>query len=128
MFDVFKHIHVLMAVLSVLFLILRFAYGTRAAGNLNKRWLKVIPHIIDGLLVLSIIGMLVSVGVSVFPSAWLSEKFTMFILYIVFSVLMVLSLRGRLSASLRIPTFVLALVSWLWLIKVAVTKMPMLFG
>lgn len=128
MFSVFKHVHVLMAVLSVLFLILRFAYGTRAASNLNKRWLKITPHIIDGLLVLSIIGMLVSVGVSVFPSAWLSEKATMFILYIVFAVLMVLSLRGRLSASLRIPAFVLALVSWLWLIKVAVTKMPMLFG
>lgn len=128
MFAVFKHIHVLMAVLSVLFLILRFAYGIRDTGHLNKRWLKVIPHIIDGLLVLSIIGMLVSVGVSVFPSAWLSEKFTMFILYIVFSVLMVLSLRGRLSAGLRIPAFVLALLSWLWLIKVAVTKMPMLFG
>lgn len=128
MFAAFKHVHVLMAVLSVLFLILRFAYGTRGADNLNKRWLKIAPHIIDTLLVLSIIGMLVSVGVSVFPSAWLSEKFTMFILYIVFSVLMVLSLRGRISSGLRIPAFVLALASWLWLIKVAVTKMPMLFA
>ncbi|MGX5914427.1 SirB2 family protein [Aliidiomarina sp. Khilg15.8] len=128
MFSAFKHIHTLIALLSVIFLILRFAYGMRGAANLNKKWLKIVPHVIDLLLILSIIGMLTSVGTSVFPSAFLSEKLTMFVLYIIFSVVMVLSLRGRLSKNLRIPAFVLALISWLWLIKVAFSKMPVLFG
>lgn len=128
MFSAFKHTHMLIAFVSVIFLILRFAYGMRGAANLNKKWLKIIPHVIDLVLILSIIGMLTSIGASAYPPAFLSEKLTMFVLYIVFSVVMVLSLRGRLSANLRIPAFVLALVSWLWLIKVAFSKMPVLFG
>ncbi|RUO32119.1 invasion protein [Aliidiomarina sedimenti] len=126
MFAAFKHLHMTMAVLTVLFLILRFAYGMRGAANLNKKWLKALPHVVDFLLVVSIAGMLISLSMSPFAASWVTEKLVVFILYIVFSVVMVLSLRGRMSRSLRVPAFVLALASWLWLIHVAMSKSAVL--
>lgn len=126
MFAAFKHLHMTMAVLTVLFLILRFAYGMRGAANLNKKWLKALPHVVDFLLVVSILGMLISLSMSPFAASWVTEKLVLFVLYIVFSVIMVLSLRGRMSRSLRVPAFALALASWLWLIHVAMSKSAVL--
>lgn len=127
MFAVFKHLHMTMAVLSVLFLILRFAFGMRNAANLQRSWLKVLPHLVDFLLVVSILGMLVTLGVSPFSAPWMTEKLVLFVLYIVFSVVTVLALRAKMSRSLRVPGFALALASWLWLIHVAMTKSAVLF-
>ncbi|MCC5880917.1 MAG: SirB2 family protein [Idiomarina sp.] len=128
MFTAFKHIHMTMAILSMVFLLVRFAMGMRRPQQLNQRWAKVLPHVVDALLIVSIIGMLSSVSVSLFPAGFITEKAVMFILYIVFSVLCVLSLRGRMSSKLRVPTFALAVFSWLWLIHVAFSKSPLLFG
>lgn len=127
MFMAFKHLHMTVAVLSVLFLIVRFAYGMRSAGHLNKVWLRVLPHLVDALLVISIVGMLATLGVSPFSVPWLTEKLAAFVLYIVLSVLTVLALRGRVNRSLSIPAFILAIASWLWLIHVATSKVALVF-
>lgn len=128
MFEGFKHFHMTMAILSMAFLILRFAVGLRGSEGLNKKWLKITPHIVDFLLILSIAGMIYSAPLSLYPAGFVAEKLTFFILYIVFSVLCVLALRGRLKASFKVPMFALALLSWLWLIHVAFSKSPVLFG
>lgn len=128
MFTAFKHIHMTMAILSMLLLLLRFAIGFKNQHQLDKRWLKILPHVVDALLIVSIIGMLSSVSVTLFPTGFITEKALFFVLYVVFSVLCVLSLRGKIKANLRVPTFAAALVSWLWLIHVAFSKSPILFG
>lgn len=127
MFMAFKHLHMTVAILSVLFLILRFAYGMRSAAHLNKAWLRVLPHVVDGLLILSVIGMLATLGITPFSAPWLTEKLVAFILYVTFSVLTLLALRGRIHRSMSIPAFSLAVVSWLWLIHVATSKIALVF-
>ena len=128
MFTAFKHIHMTMAILSMLLLLLRFAIGFKNQHQLDKRSLKILPHVVDALLIVSIVGMLSSVSVTLFPTGFITEKALFFVLYVVFSVLCVLSLRGKVSSNLRIPTFAVALVSWLALIHVAFSKSPILFG
>ena len=128
MFTAFKHIHMTMAILSMLLLLLRFAIGFKNQHQLDKRSLKILPHVVDALLIVSIVGMLSSVSVTLFPTGFITEKALFFVLYVVFSVLCILSLRGKVSTNLRVPTFAVALVSWLALIHVAFSKSPILFG
>lgn len=128
MFTAFKHLHMTMAILSMILLVLSFAVGFLGQSRLNKPWLKILSHSVVALLIVSIIGMLSSVSVSIFPAGFISEKVVFFILYIVFSILCALSMGGKLNRNLRIPTFAAAVLSWLWLIHVAFSKSPILFG
>lgn len=128
MFTAFKHFHMTLAILSMILLVLRFAIGFFGQPRLNKPWLKMLSHSVVALLIVSIIGMLSSVSVSIFPAGFISEKAVLFILYVVFSMLCALSMSGKINRNLRIPTFVAAVLSWVWLIYVAFSKSPILFG
>lgn len=128
MFAVFKHFHMTMAILSMVFLVVRFIMGMRNPDALNKPFLKIPPHIVDALFVISIIAMISTVNITLYPSGWIGEKAALFIAYIVFSVITVLAVRGKMSAKLRIPAFVLALISWIWAIKIAFMKTPFVLG
>lgn len=124
MYMMFKHLHGTLVVLSLVFLLARVFLAWNKAEKLDKKWLKVLPHVIDGLLVASIIGLLVlsaqySLSLS---SPFFAKKMLGFAVYITFSVLTVLALRGRFSAKLKAPFAALAIVSWFWLVKVAVLK------
>lgn len=128
MFSAFKHFHMTMAILSMVLLLIRFLMGMRRPDALNQPILKIVPHVVDALLVVSIVGLIMHIDISLYPAGFIGEKALFFVLYIVFSVLTVLALRGRIRQQVRIPGFVLAVVSWLWLIHVAFSKSPMLLG
>lgn len=128
MFSAFKHFHMTMAILSMALLVIRFWMGMRKPAALNQKMLKIVPHVIDALLLVSIIAMVGHVELSLYPNGFIGEKALFFVLYILFSVVTVLALRGRVSATLRVPGFSLALLSWLWLIHVAFSKSPVLLG
>lgn len=126
MYMMFKHLHATFAVLSLVFLLLRVFMAWSSAAKLDKPWLKVVPHAIDGLLVLSIICIVVTSGLYPFNVPFVTEKLFVFLVYVAFSVLTVLSLRGRFSAKLKAPFAALAILSWFWLAKVAVMKQGLL--
>ena len=128
MFSAFKHLHMTMAILSMAFLLIRFVMAMRAGDALNHKFLKIVPHVIDLLFVLSIVTLITQIDISLYPQGFLGEKALLFILYSVFSVIAVLSLRGRLSPKLRVPSGVLALVAWLCAVYVAFNKAPILLG
>lgn len=128
MYMMFKHLHATLAVLSLVFLLYRIFAGWANAQNLDKKWLKIVPHAVDGLLVLSIIALLVSSGLHPFSTPWHTEKLLGFVSYILFSVLAVLAIKGRFSEKLKAPFAVLALVSWFWLVRVAFMKTPILLA
>ncbi len=128
MYMMFKHLHATLAVLSLVFLLVRVFLAWSNATHLDKKWLKVLPHVIDGLLVASIISLLVVTKMHPLSTSFHTEKSLGFIVYIVFSVLTVLALRGRFSAKLKAPFAALAILSWFWLAKVAVMKQGLLLA
>jgi len=128
MFSAFKHLHMTMAILSMALLLVRFFMAMRTADALNHKFFKIVPHAVDLLFVISIITLITQVDISVYPQGFIGEKALVFILYIVFSVSAILSLRGRISPMLRLPSFILALVTWLWAVHVAFSKSPILLG
>lgn len=127
MYLLFKNLHAAFAVVSFIFLLLRISLAWSDGRKLNSPWSKTLPHIVDGLLVVSIICLLITSHTHPFSSSFHTEKFVGFLSYIIFSVLTVLTLRGRFSAKLKLPFAALAILSWFWLIKVAVTKQGFFF-
>lgn len=128
MYMIVKHLHATFAVLSLVFLLLRVFLAWSTAAKLDKPWLKVLPHAIDGLLVASIVGVVVVTGMYPFSVPFVTEKLIAFIVYIVFSVLTVLALRGRFSVKLKAPFAAVAIMSWFWLAKVAFMKQGVLLA
>lgn len=120
MYMAYKHFHLLMVVLSVSFLLVRYAMSLKPAAMLQHKFFKITPHIIDTLLLISAVLLMLAIQQYPFVHAWLTEKFIAVLAYI---ALAVMAFRGR-TAFIRGLCFLGAL-GWLGLaIRVAITKQP----
>lgn len=120
MYMAYKHFHLLMVVLSVSFLLVRYAMSLKPAAILQTRFFKIAPHVIDTLLLISAVLLMLTLQQYPFVHAWLTEKFLAVLAYI---VLAVMAFRGR-TAFIRWVCFLGAL-GWLGLaLRVAMTKQP----
>lgn len=86
-YEAYKHLHVTMVGLSVILFVVRFAWHSMNSPLAQKKWVKVVPHIIDTLLILSIVALLVQVQPWPWESAWLGNKLAGLIGYIGFAIL-----------------------------------------
>jgi uncharacterized membrane protein SirB2 len=119
-----KHSHMLFIALSVSFLAVRFLLSLKSSALLQKKFFKIAPHVVDTFLLLTAIGLMLTIQQYPFQTPWLTEKLFGLFAYI---GLAVMALKGR-TLLMRWVGFVGAL-SWLALVgKVAITKTPMLFG
>jgi len=124
MYMAFKHTHLLMVAISLSLLILRFVLSLRGSGLLQHKFLKVAPHVVDTMLLLSAVGLMVSISQYPFVNPWLTEKLIGLLAYIGLGVM---AFKGR-TTTLKVFAFLGAL-GWLVLVaKVAITKTPILFG
>jgi len=91
------------------------------SGMLQKRWVRVLPHVNDTLLL--VCGVTLSVLSRQYPfvAGWLTVKVLLLIAYIVLGAIALK--RGR-TKSVRIVAFVAALACFLFIVSVAVTKQP----
>lgn len=86
MYLAFKHSHLLLVVLSVVLFYYRFTIHKLMGKPLSKL-LKVVPHIIDTLLLLSAAGLCVIIQQYPFVHGWITVKLGFVIGYIVFAAL-----------------------------------------
>lgn len=120
MYLAFKNLHLLLAVLSVSLLFIRFGMMLRSSPMLQHKLLKIGPHVVDTLLILSAVVLMLSINQYPFVNSWLTEKVIALLAYI---ALAVMALRGRTMA-IRWLCFLGAL-GWLGLmIRVALDKQP----
>lgn len=124
MYMALKHSHMLFVALSVSFLVVRFLLSLKAPALLQKKFFKIAPHVVDTLLLLTAIGLMITIQQYPFQAPWLTEKLFGLFAYI---GLAVMALKGR-TLLIRWLAFAGAL-SWLALVaSVAITKTPVLFG
>ena len=116
-----KHAHILFAAISGLFFLVRGSWMVMESGMLQKRWVRVLPHVNDTLLL--VCGVTLSVLSRQYPfvAGWLTVKVLLLIAYIVLGAIALK--RGR-TKSVRIVAFVAALACFLFIVSVAVTKQP----
>ncbi len=124
MYEIVKHIHLTTIILSVVLFLLRFALNTMQSTILQKKWLKIVPHIVDTLLLVSAATLCVILKQYPFIDAWVTEKLLALVMYI-FMVTLALKL-GRTSFMRGIG--LVGALSWIaYAGMVAVSKQPILF-
>ncbi|MFZ1873413.1 MAG: SirB2 family protein [Chania sp.] len=123
-----KHLHLLTVAISIILFVLRFFWKWRDSAMMQKRWVKITPHVNDTLLFLS--GIALVVMFKFYPllsmDSWLTEKLFGVIIYILFGyVALGKKTKGWTQRTLA---FVLALGCLYLIIKLATTKIPFLMG
>ncbi|MBK9445661.1 MAG: SirB2 family protein [Betaproteobacteria bacterium] len=119
-----KHLHITAVLLSGTGFFLRGLLMLGDSPLLARRWLKVVPHVVDTVLLGSAIAMAVMSAQYPFAQAWLTAKFIGLLAYILLG--MVALKRGRTKAQ-RAGFFIAALVVFAYIVAVALTRDPMGF-
>jgi uncharacterized membrane protein SirB2 len=94
----------------------------RDSPRLGQRLARVAPHVIDSLLLGSAITLAVLSGQYPFVQTWLTAKFLALLAYILLGMMALK--RGRTKA-IRGRFFILALLSYVYIVSVALTRSPL---
>ncbi|MDN5369815.1 MAG: hypothetical protein PWP74_1123 [Shewanella sp.] len=120
-----KYFHLLMIGLSVTFLSVRFALSLGQSAWMDKKLLRIAPHVIDTLLLLSGVTLCFMIKQYPFVDTWMTEKLAAVVAYIVLAIAAMKSSRGMLF---RIFAF-LGAIGWLvFAAKVAYIKQAVFLG
>ncbi|MBQ5949299.1 SirB2 family protein [Massilia sp. ST3] len=120
-----KHLHMSFAVLSGGFFLVRGLWMLSGSALLQRRWVRIAPHVVDTLLLASAIGLAVWSRQYPFVAPWLTAKVLALAAYIVFGTIALK--RGR-TPQVRLAAFAAALACFFYIVAVAVTKHPLVFG
>jgi len=118
MYQAIKHLHVTCVVLSLCAFLLRGVWMTTGSALLRARLTRVLPHVIDTLLLcsaLALVGLLGGVPV------WVWAKIGGLLVYITFGMIAFRPGRPMLA---RVVALVAAVATFAWIVSVAVTKVP----
>lgn len=117
-----KHLHVTCVVLSGLGFCLRGWWMLRDSPALQQRLARVLPHIVDTLLLGSALSMAWLSGQYPFVQGWLTAKLGGLLAYILLGTMALK--RGRTKA-IRVRYFVLALLAYGYIVSVALSRNPL---
>lgn len=127
MYFALKNIHMLAIALSAILLSIRYALLMANSSLLEKKVLKITPHVVDTVLLLTGVGLIISLGFIPFTpgNEWFTEKVTCILAYFALGFFTLKVAKHKL---LRTFAFFGAL-GWLVMAgKIAMTKMPALMG
>lgn len=111
-------IHVCAVICSGALFILRGIWMMNEAPQLQQRWVKVLPHVNDTILLAAALGLTLSIGQYPFRDAWLTAKVAGLLLYIVLGVI---ALKTGRTRPIRIGAFVAALLVFAYIVATALT-------
>ncbi len=119
-----KHFHLLTVVITAVMLVVRFWWLLRRPAMLQQRWVRILPHANDTLLLLS--GVMLVMITHLYPfipqGARLTQKLVGVIIYIALGFVVL----GRRPKPLKVrwAAFIVALLALAAVIHLAVTKIP----
>lgn len=116
-----KHVHVTCAALSITLFFMRGVWMLRDSPLLQQRWVRIVPHVVDTLLLASALTMVVWSAQYPFVQDWLTAKVIALLVYIGLGT--VALKRGR-TRGVRAAAFVAALLVFAYIVKVALTRQP----
>ncbi|MFC1719635.1 SirB2 family protein [Pseudomonadota bacterium] len=119
-----KYLHILTAVVSVSLFCSRFLLLMKRPAGLRGRWIKVLPHVNDTLLLTFAILLCFATRQAPLVTPWLTEKVLSVILYIVAGLF---ALKWAKSRGGQIMAFIVALALFAYAASIAVSKSPLIF-
>jgi uncharacterized membrane protein SirB2 len=114
-----KHLHVAAAGVSLALLVLRGAWRFASPERLAARWVRIVPHVVDTVLLVSALLLAWQIGRGAAP--WLAAKLVALVVYVALGT--VALKRGR-TPGIRAGAFFLALATFGYIVSVAITKSP----
>lgn len=116
-----KHLHMLCAGISISLFTVRGIWMLADSPMLTRRWVRIAPHVNDTLLLTAAITLAVWSHQYPFDMPWLTAKVLALLAYIGLGT--VALKRGR-SKPIRAGAFVLALLTFAYIVAVALTRSP----
>ena len=116
-----KNLHLTTIAISLGLFVLRGAWMITASPRLQARWVRVVPHINDTLLLASGIGLAVLIQQYPLVHGWLTAKLLALILYIGLGTL---ALKRGKTRSQRIAAWIAALLVFGYMLAVAIAHDP----
>ena len=122
-YSILKYLHERSAFVSSELFIARMVWMMSAPAQLQQRWVKIVPHVVDTILLASAIALVWQLGgvKTLGTQSWLVAKIVAVIAYIVLGSIALK--RGRTRRT-RIAAFVAAIAVFFYIVSVAVTKSP----
>jgi len=120
-----KHLHTTVVTLTLVLFVLRGFWMLRGYALLERRWMKITPHIVHALLLISAFGVAwVGWNWPLEPHAWINAKFIALLIYIALGVI---ALKPSRSGAVRGSAFAAALAVYGYMYSVALAKSPLPF-
>ena len=120
-YTMLKTVHVASAAASIGLFALRGGWMMAAPERLLRRWVRIVPHVIDTVLLASAIALAVMLDNYPATRSWLTAKVVALVAYIVLGTIALK--RGR-TLRVRVAAFAAALATFAYIVSVAITKSP----
>jgi uncharacterized membrane protein SirB2 len=114
-----KTLHMIFAALSICSFVYRGILKIASPDKLNRKWLKVLPHINDTLLLFSAVYLVIASQQYPEMFNWVSAKIVALLFYIIFGLF---TLRFSKTVPATVVSFILALATFVYIVAVALTK------
>ncbi|PWF42097.1 SirB2 family protein [Massilia glaciei] len=114
-----KHAHVGFVALSGALFLLRGAWMLLSSPQLQQRWVRIVPHIVDSSLLISAVLLAHKSAQYPFVHTWLSAKVIALFLYIVLGTV---ALKSGRTKTIRAWAFAGALALFAYIVAVALSK------
>lgn len=122
-YSVLKMLHVGSVIVSFTLFFLRGIWLLQNSQNLRQRWVKVLPHIVDTLLLGSAIALAMTIQQNPLEHAWLTAKVIGLLVYIGLGLI---AMRFGKTRQIKITAWVAAECVFVYIVLVALTKNPWL--
>ncbi|MDD5383877.1 MAG: SirB2 family protein [Gallionella sp.] len=119
-----KAIHVSCAFISFALFFLRGIWSFKGSPIMRQGWVKVVPHIVDTLLLVSALALAFTIQQYPFVDAWLTAKVFGLLLYIGLGSV---ALKYGKSKAIRISAWLAALAVFVYIVLVAAKHNPLPF-
>lgn len=119
-----KHLHLATIAVTLALFVLRGAWMMTGSSRLQARWVRIVPHVNDTLLLASGLGLAVLIGQYPLVHGWLTAKLLALIAYIVLGTIALK--RGR-TRTQRIAAWIAALLVFGYMVAVARAHAPFPF-
>lgn len=123
-YTLLKLIHVTSVSISFCLFLLRGLWMIRVSDMLKQRWVKILPHINDTVLLLSAILLASAIQQNPIANSWLTAKVLGLLTYILLGMV---ALRFGKTRKIKISAWILALIVFGYIVLVALTKSPTIF-
>jgi len=116
-----KNIHIFSALISFTLFFIRGLWVMRGSAMMQQKWVKIVPHINDTILLGTAIALAISIDQYPFVDSWLTVKLLALVAYICLGIE---ALRLAKTEKGRAAAWLAALVVFLFIVSVALTKAP----